>query len=84
MGNVNLRAPAPLQALLELDVLDANERAAAWRIGAQTFFPGLSVHDLRQKPALGSIAGSRFGAGHLWTILSPPLQVSYAPSAVSF
>ena len=84
MGSINSQAPAPLQALLELDVIDASERAAAWRIGAQTFFPGLSVRDLRQRPALGSIAGSKFGPGHLWTILSPPLQVSYDPAAVSF
>lgn len=35
MGSVNSQAPAPLQALLELDVIDASERAAAWRSGAQ-------------------------------------------------
>lgn len=84
MASINSQTPAPLQALLELDVIEASERAAAWRIGAQTFFPGLSVRDLRQRPALGSIAGSQFGPGHLWTILSPPLQVSYDPAAVSF
>src|SRR5258708_34705365 len=84
VGSINSQEPAPLQALLELDVIDASERAAAWRVGAQTFFPGLSVRDLRQRPALGSIAGSQFGPGHLWTILSPPVQVTYDPSAVSF
>ncbi len=72
-----------LPALLDLDAIDSSERAAAWTDGARAFFPGLSLKDLSLRPSLGSIAGARFGAGHLWSILSPPLQVSYDPSATS-
>jgi len=72
-------ATASLPALLDLDVIDSNQRAAAWKCGARSFFPGLSVRDLALLPLLGSIAGASFGAGHLWSILSPPLQVAYDP-----
>jgi AraC-like DNA-binding protein len=72
-------ATASLPALLDLDVIDTNQRAAAWECGARAFFPGLSVRDLSLMPLLGSIAGARFGAGHLWSILSPALQVTYDP-----
>ena len=67
-------------ALLELGIIDATERAAAWRCGASSYFPGMSVTDLGNKPSFGSMAGTPFGPGHLWTILSPPVQVSYDPS----
>jgi AraC-like DNA-binding protein len=81
---VNLQAPVTgsLPALLDLDDIATSERAAAWKGGAR-YFPGLSMKDLSVRPSLGSISGARYGAGHLWCILSPPLQVSYDPSAAS-
>lgn len=70
---------ASLPALLDLDSIDTDQRAAAWKCGARSFFPGLSVRDLALMPPLGNIAGASFGAGHLWSILSPPLLVAYDP-----
>ncbi len=76
-------APAGLgiPSLVDLGAVEQERRAAAWHCGARTYFPGLSVSDMSVDP-IGAIAGSRFGEGRLWTILSPPLQVSYDPNAV--
>jgi AraC family transcriptional activator of tynA and feaB len=82
VGTVKLQTPVTLPALLELDVIEASERAAAWRCGARTYFPGLSVGEMGQRPLVGTLAGARFGPGHLWTIVSPPAQVAYDPSVV--
>jgi AraC family transcriptional regulator, positive regulator of tynA and feaB len=81
--NVQVSGAGVLPALLDLDVIDASERAAAWRGGARAYFPGLSVRDLCLKPSLGTISGARFGPGHLWSILSPPLEVFYDPSTAT-
>jgi len=82
---LNLQAPVArsLPALLDLDQIDTAERAAAWKGGARAYFPGLSLRDLSLRPSLGSISGASFGAGHLWCILSPTLQVSYDPLGAS-
>jgi len=69
-----------MPALLDLQGVDESRRAAAWQGGARDYFPGLSVSELDLPPASGTIAGSRFGSGRLWTIVSPPLHVSYDPS----
>jgi AraC family transcriptional regulator, positive regulator of tynA and feaB len=68
---------------LDLNGVEEAQRAALWSRAARTFFPGLTVRELRPNPAIGSIQGTPFGSGHLWTILSPPLQVSYDPETVS-
>jgi AraC family transcriptional regulator, positive regulator of tynA and feaB len=78
-----LQAPIGIPSLVDLDAVDRERRAAAWHSGARTYFPGLSVSDLSLEPLAGAIAGSRFGEGRLWTILSPPLQVHYDPERVS-
>jgi AraC family transcriptional regulator, positive regulator of tynA and feaB len=80
VASVNSQALAPLPALVDLDVIAVSDRAAAWHGGARTYFPGLSVSDMCLRPTLGTIAGARFGPGHLWSIVSPPLQVSYDPT----
>ncbi len=83
LADLQVPVTGALPALLDLDQIDTSERAAAWRGGARAYFPGLSLKDLSLRPSLGSISGTRFGAGHLWCILSPPLQVSYDPLAGS-
>lgn len=78
-----LQAAVTIPSLLNLDIINECQRAEAWRSGARTYFPGLSVRDLSLNPAVGMIAGTRLGAGRLWTIVSPPLQVCYDPAMVS-
>lgn len=67
---------------LDLNGVEETQRAALWSRAARTFFPGLTVRELHSNPTIGSIQGTPFGSGHLWTILSPPLQVSYDPDKV--
>lgn len=69
----------PMRSAFDLQRVEAGERAVAWKRSASTFFPGLSVQDLRANPARGSICGTPLGAGEVWTILSPPLHVHYQP-----
>jgi AraC family transcriptional regulator, positive regulator of tynA and feaB len=66
-----------IPALLDLTLLDQSQRAAAWRKSANVHFPGLRVTRLCPRPEVGAIAGLQLGAGQLWTVLSPALQVSY-------
>lgn len=66
-------------ALLDLQAVEEAERTTMWMRAARTFFPGLSIRDLRVTPSAGWMQGSRLGAGELWTILSPPLHVHYNP-----
>ncbi len=83
MMTCELQAPGAIPSLVDLETVDRDRRAAAWHSGASTYFPGLSVRDLSSEPVVGAIAGSRFGEGRLWTIVSPPLQVSYDPAALA-
>jgi AraC family transcriptional regulator, positive regulator of tynA and feaB len=69
----------PVPSSLDLQRVDEAQRALTWARSASAFFPGLSVRDLRANPARGSICGTSLGAGQVWTILSPPVQVSYRP-----
>ncbi len=73
--------PVPLGApsLLDLRNIDAGRRAQAWTGSVPTYFPGLSVRDLRGVPSLGMIAGVTLGIGRLWVVLSPPVRVLYEP-----
>jgi AraC family transcriptional activator of tynA and feaB len=66
--------------VVDLNLVDASKRAAAWQGSAQTLFPGLSVGAPHCRPEAGTLVGGRFGRGHLWNILSPSLQVSYDPT----
>jgi AraC-like DNA-binding protein len=76
---MELPTPLSTSSLVDLSGVDETLRAATWRHSSQAYFPGLSVRELRQNPAFGMIAGTAFGAGRLWLVLSPPLQVSYDP-----
>jgi AraC family transcriptional activator of tynA and feaB len=80
LSSVKSEGLTSLPALVDLNGIDASKRAAAWQGGAQACFPGLSVGDLHRRPEAGTLVGGRFGLGHLWSILSPSLQVSYDPT----
>jgi AraC family transcriptional regulator, positive regulator of tynA and feaB len=74
-GVTSPQAPASL----DLQAVEEAQRTAMWMRAARTFFPGLSVRDLRVTPSAGWMHGRQLGAGQLWTILSPPLHVHYIP-----
>lgn len=80
-----MELPSPLStpSLVDLSGMHEDLRAGAWSRSARTCFPGLSVRDLQGTPAFGMIAGAPFGAGHLWIVLSPPVQVGYDPGGAS-
>lgn len=70
-----------MPALLDLDDVEASERAAVWRDGVQACFPGFSVRGPSAPAAFGNISGTHFGTGQLWSIVSPSLlQVAYDPA----
>jgi AraC-like DNA-binding protein len=64
---------------LDLASVAEPERAAVWMRSAGRLFPGLSVSKPPVNPIVGRIEGVPLGPGHLWTILSPPVRVSYLP-----
>ena len=64
---------------LDLASVEEPERAAVWMRSAGRLFPGLSVSKPPVNPLVGRIQGMPLGPGHLWTILSPPVRVSYLP-----
>ncbi len=69
----------PAAQTLDLNRIVHTQRERLWRQSAQHFFPGLSVRDMPDNPARGSIHGLPIGPGELWNILSPPAQVTYKP-----
>jgi AraC family transcriptional activator of tynA and feaB len=64
---------------LDLASVEEPERAAVWMRSAGKLFPGLSVCKPPVNPSVGRIRGIPLGSGHLWTVLSPPVRVSYLP-----
>jgi AraC-like DNA-binding protein len=66
---------------LDLANVEGPKRAALWMRSAGALFPGLSVTKAPVNPIVGRIQGVPLGPGHLWTVLSPPVLVSYLPSA---
>jgi len=70
-------------ALLDLDTVEESHRVAAWLQCTRANFPGFSIKGLSDRPAAGMVATTAFGTGRLWTILSPPLRMSYDPSLVA-
>jgi AraC family transcriptional regulator, positive regulator of tynA and feaB len=65
---------------LDLANVDRPQRAAQWMRSAVSFFPGLIVTRPPVNPVAGRINGLPLGPGYLWTILSPPVLVSYVPT----
>jgi AraC-like DNA-binding protein len=72
--------PSSIASLLNLQSVASAQRAALWTRGVKDFFPGLSVRELGGDLNSGSISGMQFGPGRLWSVLSPPLSVSYDPA----
>lgn len=68
---------------LNLQSVEAAQRAALWRRGVRDYFPGLSVRQMGGNLNMGTISGLSFGPGRLWSVLSPPLLVSYDPCGSS-
>jgi AraC-like DNA-binding protein len=66
--------------VLDLRAVAAAQRAGLWRRSVRHFFPGLSVRVMDDPLDLGSISGLPFGLGTLWSVLSPPLRLDYAPA----
>jgi AraC-like DNA-binding protein len=73
--------PSSIASLLNLQSVAAAQRAALWTRSVRDYFPGLSVRELGGNLNSGSISGMRFGPGRLWSVLSPPLLVSYDPAS---
>jgi AraC family transcriptional regulator, positive regulator of tynA and feaB len=72
--------PSPMASLLNLQSVGAAQRASLWARSARGFFPGVSVRRLDESPEAGRISSMPFGCGRIWSVLSPPLVVSYDPS----
>jgi AraC family transcriptional regulator, positive regulator of tynA and feaB len=77
-----VRCPVPQShSLLDLQGVAESQRAITWRKAARSFFPGLTIRNLRGTPNAGSIERSEFSLGSIWTVLSPPAAVDYRPQA---
>lgn len=76
MSMETLTAPRP-RTSLNLQGIAESQRATVWRKTACSFFPGLTVRNLHGTPDVGSIEGSAFSLGSIWTVLSPPVVVEY-------
>jgi AraC-like DNA-binding protein len=66
--------------VLDVQSVAASQRARLWRHSTGRFFPGASVRQMDDSLAVGTITGMPFGAGRLWSVLSPPLLLDYAPT----
>lgn len=64
---------------LDLRSVAEPQRARVWRKTAGSFFPGLTIRDLHGIPREGSLTGSKFSLGSIWTVLSPQVAVEYRP-----
>lgn len=65
--------------LLDLSGVLPEARSSSWCAGSGQIFPGLSVKVGGGVPPAGQITRLRFGAGELFTVKSPPSEVSYSP-----
>jgi AraC-like DNA-binding protein len=68
-----------LPALLDLDAVEAAERARMWSACALQLFPGLSVDHLPCRPTRGTLKHQTLGPGSLSYIQSPPVKLHYVP-----
>ncbi|MDR2214640.1 MAG: helix-turn-helix domain-containing protein [Nevskiaceae bacterium] len=71
---------SPDSVALDLRHLDAAQRRTAWTRVAEKLFPGMEIQGAAAPPAAGWLRGAALGAGHIWTILSPPLRANFLPS----
>jgi AraC-like DNA-binding protein len=68
-----------LPALLDLDGVEAAQRARMWTACALQVFPGLSLDHLPRRPTCGTIKHQTLGPGSLSYIQSPPVRLHYVP-----
>ena len=66
--------------LIDLSVLDKEDRASAWSVAMPSFFPGLTVRRMDTSPANGNVIRIPMGGGSFWSVRSPAATVSYTPS----
>src|SRR5215472_17124717 len=68
-----------IPALLDLSSVEAPRRAGLWARTATSCFPGLTIDAMPADAAVGQIQSIPMGGGALWSILSAPAMVSFAP-----
>jgi AraC-like DNA-binding protein len=68
-----------IPALLDLSGVEAPRRAGLWARTATSCFPGLTVDAMPADAPVGQMQSIPMGGGSLWSILSAPVTVSYAP-----
>jgi AraC family transcriptional regulator, positive regulator of tynA and feaB len=68
-----------LPTLLDLDAVDAVERAPRWHSNALQLFPGLAFDRFTPRPASGVLKHLSLGNASLTYIQSPPVQLRYSP-----
>src|SRR5215469_9362864 len=68
-----------IPSLLDLSRVDASSRAGLWARTATTCFPGLTIDAMPADAPVGQIQSIPMGGGSLWSIVSSPVLVSYAP-----
>jgi AraC-like DNA-binding protein len=68
-----------IPALLDLSSVEAPRRVGLWARTATTCFPGLTIDAMPADAPVGQIQSIQMGGGSLWSIVSAPVLVSYAP-----
>ena len=66
--------------MVDLSGVDEDRRAGVWELTATSVFPGLSIGDMPSSIPVGHIRSITMGGGSLWSVLSAPLQINYAPA----
>jgi len=79
---MEMEAPRPpdMTALLDLEQVAAERRAAIWCGTAPSLFPGLSVARFAEAPQVGNIRRMALGSGSLWAITSAPAAIKFKPA----
>src|SRR6185312_3628878 len=68
-----------IPALLDLSCVEAPRRAGLWARTATSCFPGLTIDAMPADASVGQMQSIPMGGGSLWSIVSAPVTVSYAP-----
>src|SRR5215469_16802148 len=68
-----------IPSLLDLSRVDASSRAGLWARTATTCFPGLTIDAMPADAPVGQMQSIPMGGGALWSVVSAPVLVSYAP-----
>ena len=68
-------------SLLDLSGVEEDRRAGVWELAATSVFPGLSIDHMPSRVPVGQMRSIAMGGGSLWSILSAPLQINWAPAS---